>query len=114
MATSRLSRREVGVYIDLEVPHRGHRVYGGGSVSRAERQGRRVRARALGCALGAVLIAVSGCETAPQKQAAHNAEVNHQASKEIERICALHGEERAAELKKIKDQSGLELYCPED
>jgi hypothetical protein len=73
----------------------------------------------LGCALAACaaalfLAAISACQTPAQKQAVHNAETNRQAAKEIERICALHGDERAAEIKKIKDQSGLELYCPND
>jgi len=58
------------------------------------------------------LAALCACQTSTQKQAAYNAELNRQAAKEIERICALHGDERAAELKKVKDQSGLELYCP--
>jgi len=31
---------------------------------------------------------------------------------EIARICALHGAERAAELKKLNAASGLDLYCP--
>jgi hypothetical protein len=70
-----------------------------------------VCAWALRCALGLVL---SACQTPAQKQATHNSEVNHQAAQEIERICALHGDARAMELKKIKDQSGLELYCPND
>ena len=60
-----------------------------------------------------MLFALSACQTAAQKQSAQNAEVNHQAAQEIERICALHGDARTAELKKIKEQSGLELYCPE-
>ena len=84
------------------------------TVARAETQGRRVRTTALRCALGLVLILSSACQTPAQKQAAQNAEVNRQAAKEIERICALHGEERAAELKKIRDQSGLELFCPSE
>ena len=64
------------------------------------------------CAALLLLTSISACQTPAQKQAARNAEVNRQAAREIERICALHGEEREAELKKIKDQSGLELYCP--
>jgi len=75
---------------------------------------RLVRTLSWGCALLLVVTVFSACQTAAQKLAAHNAKVNRQASKEIERICALHGEEQAAELKKIKDESGLELYCPND
>jgi len=31
----------------------------------------------------------------------------------MNRICALKGDERAAELKRLKDLTGLDLYCPE-
>lgn len=59
-----------------------------------------------------ILLSISACETAAQK--AHNAELNRPASEEMHRICALHGEERAEELKKLKEQTGLELYCPDE
>ena len=87
---------------------------GENAVGRAEGQARLWRAVGTACVALLGLAALCSCETPAQKQAAHNAEVNRQASKEIKRICALHGDERAAELKKIKDQSGLELYCPND
>jgi hypothetical protein len=66
------------------------------------------------CAPLFVLTTLWACQTPSQKQAAHNAEINRRAAREIERICALHGDARAVELKKIKDESGLELYCPND
>jgi hypothetical protein len=54
---------------------------------------------------------LSGCQTPAEKQATHNAEINLQATVEINRICALPEDQREAELKKIKDQSGMVLYC---
>ena len=65
------------------------------------------------CAMGS-LLSLSGCSTPQGRRAAENAEVNRQAAQEIERICALRGDARAAELKKLKQQSGFELYCPKD
>ena len=35
-------------------------------------------------------------------------------TEEIARVCALHGAEREAELKKLKAASGLDLYCPNE
>ena len=57
---------------------------------------------------------LAGCQTAQQRKAAENAAVNRQAAEEIARICALHGAEREAELKKLKAASGLDLYCPNE
>jgi hypothetical protein len=37
-----------------------------------------------------------------------------QVAQEIERICALHGAEREAALKKLNAASGMDLYCPLD
>jgi len=55
---------------------------------------------------------LAGCQTDQQRKAAENAAVNRQAADEITRICALHGAEREAQLKKLKAASGLDLYCP--
>jgi hypothetical protein len=41
-------------------------------------------------------------------------ETDHRTAREAKRICALHGAERAAELRKLKKKSGLDLYCPND
>jgi hypothetical protein len=57
---------------------------------------------------------LAGCETAEQRKAAENAAVNKQAGEEMARICALHGADREAELKKLKAASGLDLYCPNE
>ena len=51
------------------------------------------------------------CTTPSERRAAENARVEKQAAAEINRICALPEAEREAELKKIKDQSGMVLYC---
>jgi hypothetical protein len=59
----------------------------------------------------AVLGAVTACETGAERQAARNAEINRKATAEITRICALPEDQREAELKKIRDQSGMVLYC---
>jgi hypothetical protein len=53
----------------------------------------------------------SACETEAQPKAQENARVEKRAAAEINRICALPDDEREAELKKIKDQSGMVLYC---
>ena len=58
------------------------------------------------------LLALAGCQTAQQRKAAETAATNKQAAQEITRICALHGAEREAQLKKLKAASGLDLYCP--
>ncbi len=55
--------------------------------------------------------ALAACETPAERQAARNAEINRKAAAEINRICALPEDQREAELKKIKDQSGMVLYC---
>ena len=55
---------------------------------------------------------IAGCETPAQKE--RKATLNRPAAEEMTRICALRGEERVAELKKLKEQTGLELFCPSD
>jgi hypothetical protein len=58
--------------------------------------------------------ALGGCTTPKERQAAENAARDEHMAQEIERICALHGTEREAALKKLKAASGLDLYCPLD
>jgi hypothetical protein len=67
------------------------------------------RAAVLGLSL-AVFFAVA-CETEKDRKAAANARIEKEAAKEINRICALPDDQREAELKKIKEQSGMVLYC---
>jgi hypothetical protein len=54
---------------------------------------------------------LAACETPAERQARENARIVKQGDREIKRICALPEDQREAELKKIKDQSGLVLYC---
>jgi hypothetical protein len=57
--------------------------------------------------------ATASCQVSDPKSAARNAELNRPAAPEMSRICALHGDERETELRKLKDLTGLELYCPD-
>jgi hypothetical protein len=61
--------------------------------------------------LAVTLTAALGCTSPAERQAAENARVEKQAAKEINRICALPDAQRDAELKRIKEQSGMVLYC---
>jgi hypothetical protein len=61
----------------------------------------------------AALLVLCACQT-PQQKKVQNAEINRQAAHEIDSICTLHGEAREAELKKVKQESCLDLYCPND
>jgi hypothetical protein len=56
--------------------------------------------------LGGVIL-LGGCATAAQRRAAENAAT----AQEVERICSLPPAERDAELKKLKEQSGMALFC---
>ena len=56
-------------------------------------------------------LVLAACEAPAERQAAENARIQKQAAKEINRICALPMEQREAELEKIKEQSGMVLYC---
>ena len=64
---------------------------------------------AVGISVGLLMLAA--CQTPAEHQAAKNAEINKQAAAEINRICALPDAQREAELKKVKEQSGVVLYC---
>ena len=57
------------------------------------------------------LVLLSACETPAGRQARENARTGKQAAKEMNRICALPEDKRDTELKRIKEQSGLVLYC---
>ncbi len=62
-------------------------------------------------ALAFTCAVLAACETAAERQAKENARVEKRAATEINRICALPDAQREAELKKIKEQSGMVLYC---
>jgi hypothetical protein len=53
------------------------------------------------------------CTTAGQRNAAERAAVKQEVAAEVERICALPEPEREAELKRVKEESGLTLFCAE-
>jgi hypothetical protein len=61
--------------------------------------------------LGATIVALVGCTAAGQSKDAERSAVRKEVAAEVERICALPEREREAELKKVKDESGLDLYC---
>jgi hypothetical protein len=61
------------------------------------------------CALALAL--AGGCSTPAEHQSARNARIDKEAAQEINRICSLPDAQREAELKRIKDQSGMVLYC---
>jgi hypothetical protein len=59
----------------------------------------------------AATLAITGCSTGAQRKAAERAAFKKEVAAEVERICALPEHDRGAELKKVKEESGLELYC---
>lgn len=73
----------------------------------------RLQASTAFCVAALLLVfSVSACETPAQE--ARNAQLRRPAAEEMNRICALHGDERAEQLKKLKEQTGLELYCSDE
>ena len=60
------------------------------------------------------MLALGGCTTPKERQAAENAARDEQVAQEMERICALHDAEREAALKELRAASGMDLYCPLD
>ena len=57
------------------------------------------------------VIVLGACSTAAQRRAAQTAQIEKAAAKEIRRICALPESERAAEIKKLEDESGFTVNC---
>jgi starvation-inducible outer membrane lipoprotein len=64
--------------------------------------------RVLAIALAAVLAA---CSTAPEHPASDNAAVQAEAAREVRRICALPEDQRQAEIRRTRDQSGVVIGC---
>jgi hypothetical protein len=64
------------------------------------------------CLISMAMLGLAGCQTEQQRKAAENAAIKKQAATEVARICALHGAEREAALKRFREVSGMELYCP--
>jgi len=59
----------------------------------------------------APFILLSACTTPAQRRAAENAAIQKQAAQEITRICSLPEADREVALKKLKEESGVVLYC---
>ena len=64
-------------------------------------------------ALAAALLLVDACQSAAERQAAQRARIEQEASAKIDRICALPKDQREAELKKLQQQTGVGLACPD-
>jgi len=58
-------------------------------------------------------LALTACATRAERTATEQAALRQQAAQEIDRICALPEAERQADIRKIKEESGLELQCAE-
>jgi hypothetical protein len=57
------------------------------------------------------LVSVSACSTSEQRKEAEVARGKKDLAAEIGRICALPELTRDIELKKLKERTGIELYC---
>jgi hypothetical protein len=57
-------------------------------------------------------IFLAACATQPQQKTQENEAVRKRAAHEIARICALPEADRQAEIDKIKQESGVAIYCP--
>ena len=64
-----------------------------------------------GVAFAVLLLVLAACETTRERPANGNAPVEKRAATAIGRICALPKAQREAELKKIKEESGMMVYC---
>lgn len=60
------------------------------------------------------VLVLGACSTAAQRRAAETAEIEKEAAQEVRRICALPDSAREAEIKKIKDESGMMVDCGEN
>ena len=59
----------------------------------------------------ALVTGLAACSIAPGHPTADNAAVQAEAAQEVHRICTLPDEERQAEIRRIKDQSGVAIGC---
>lgn len=58
------------------------------------------------------LLPVAGCESQAQRdKAVQDAAIRREGADEIKRICALPEPERDQELQKLRERSGVVLYC---
>jgi hypothetical protein len=58
-------------------------------------------------------LAIVACESPTQRRATEHAAEKKEVAAEVERICALPEPQRQEALKKVKAESGMELYCAE-
>jgi len=65
------------------------------------------------CAAG-LLALLTACETTANHKAKEEPPVSKQAASEVSRICALHGQEREEAVKKLRESTGMELFCPNE
>ena len=63
--------------------------------------------------LAGVLV-LGACASAAQRSAAETAKIEKEAANEMRRICALPSLERAAEIKRIQDESRMTVSCGTD
>lgn len=54
---------------------------------------------------------LSACSTTPDSRAADNAAVQAEAAREVHRICALPEDQREAEIRRVREQSGVVIGC---
>lgn len=59
----------------------------------------------------ATLVLLTACTTPQHQRAKENDAVRTKAAQEIRRICSLPDPEREAEIKSVKDESGMVITC---
>jgi outer membrane biogenesis lipoprotein LolB len=59
----------------------------------------------------AVLVLLTACTSSQERRAQENGAVRTKAAQEIHRICSLPGPEREAEIKRVKEESGMAISC---
>ncbi len=62
----------------------------------------------------ACVLVLGACASAAQRRAAETAKIEKEAANEMRRICALPSLERAAEIKRIQDESSMAVDCGKD
>jgi hypothetical protein len=70
-----------------------------------------IQLKKLASASCATLVLLTACATPQQGRAKENVAVRAQAAQEIHRICSLPDPEREAEIKRVKDESGMLITC---
>jgi hypothetical protein len=81
------------------------------TINRRSRRSGRFAMRAVAILMLTGVMTVSACATPSQRKTAENDAIQKKAAQEISRICSLPEPERDAELKKLREESGMVLYC---